>query len=42
VIGGFSIIDVPNREEALRWAAKFAAACRCVQEVRDIMFDLEV
>jgi hypothetical protein len=39
VIGGFSIIDVPSREEALAWAARFAEACRCPQEVREIMFD---
>ena len=39
VIGGFSIVDVPSREAALEWAAKFAAACRCAQEVREIMFD---
>ena len=39
VIGGFAIVDVPSREEALEWAAKFAAACRCAQEVREIMFD---
>jgi hypothetical protein len=36
VIGGFSIVDVPSREEALEWAAKIAAACRCAQEVRVI------
>ena len=41
VIGGFSIIDVPSREQALEWAAKIAAACRCAQEVREIMFDPE-
>ncbi len=39
VIGGFSIIDVPSREEALEWAAQFASACRCAQEVREIMDD---
>ncbi|HEX4460694.1 MAG TPA: YciI family protein [Polyangia bacterium] len=39
VIGGFAIIEVPSREEALNWAAKIAAACRCAQEVREIMFD---
>lgn len=39
VIGGFSIIDVPTREEALAWAARIAAACRCAQEVREIMPD---
>ena len=41
VIGGFSIIDVPSREEALVWAARIAQACRCRQEVREIMFDPE-
>jgi hypothetical protein len=39
VIGGFSIIDVPSHEEALEWAAKIAVACRCAQEVREIMYD---
>lgn len=39
VIGGFSIIDVPTREDALEWAARFATACRCAQEVREIMYD---
>lgn len=39
VIGGFAIVEVPSHEEALEWAAKFAAACRCAQEVREIMFD---
>ena len=41
VIGGFSIIEVPSREEALVWAARIAKACRCAQEVREIMFDPE-
>ena len=41
VIGGFSIMEVPSREEALAWAARIAAACRCAQEVREIMFDPE-
>jgi hypothetical protein len=40
-IGGFSIIEVPSRADALQWAAKMAAACRCQQEVREIMFDPE-
>jgi hypothetical protein len=39
VIGGFMIVEVPSREEALKWAAKNAAACRCAQEVREIMPD---
>jgi hypothetical protein len=42
VIGGFSIIDVPSRDEALVWAAKIAAACRCAQEVRELLPDSEV
>ena len=37
VIGGFSIVDVSSREEALEWAAKIAVACRCAQEVREIL-----
>ena len=41
LIGGFSIVDVPSREEALAWAAKFAVACRCAQEIREIMHDPE-
>ncbi len=39
VIGGFSIVDVPSHEAALEWAARFAVACRCAQEVREIMYD---
>ena len=33
VIGGVTIVDVPSRQEALIWAGKVAAACRCPQEV---------
>jgi hypothetical protein len=32
-VGGFTIVEVRSREEALAWAAKIAAACRCAQEV---------
>jgi hypothetical protein len=42
VIGGFMIVEVPSREEALEWAAKQAAACRCAMEVREIMPDPDV
>ena len=41
-IGGFTLIDVDTHEEALDWAARFAAACRCAQEVRVVMDDPEV
>ena len=37
--GGFTILDVPSREAALEWAAKFATACRCAQEFREFMPD---
>ena len=39
VIGGFFVVEVPSREEALVWAAKTAKACRCAQEVRELMPD---
>ena len=39
VIGGFAVVDVPSRQEALEWAAKIAAACRCAQEVRELLPD---
>ena len=41
-IGGFTLIDVHSREEALEWAAKIAVACRCAQEVREIGPDPEL
>jgi hypothetical protein len=41
-IGGYTLVDVPSREEALRWAAKIAVACRCAQEVRQIGVDPEL
>ena len=37
VIGGFAVVDVSSREEALRWAAKIAVACRCAQEVQELL-----
>jgi hypothetical protein len=42
VIGGFSIVEVPSHQEALEWAAKIAVACRCAQEVRELMPDPNV
>ena len=38
-LGGMTIIDVPSREEALKWAAKFAVGCRCAQEVSAFQVD---
>lgn len=40
-VGGFSIVEVSSRDEALEWAAKIAVACRCAQEVREILYDPE-
>lgn len=38
-IGGFCVVDVPSRDAALEWAARIAVACRCAQEVRELMPD---
>ena len=40
-VGGYSILDLDTREEALEWAARFAAACRCAQQIREVMDDPE-
>ena len=37
--GGFTVLDLPSREAAQEWAAKIATACRCAQEVRELMPD---
>ncbi|WP_433370130.1 YciI family protein [Actinoplanes sp. CA-142083] len=41
VIGGFVVVDVPSRDEAVAWAAKIAVGCRCAQEVRELLPDPE-
>jgi hypothetical protein len=41
VVGGFAIVEVDSREDALAWAARIAVACRCAQEVREILYDPE-
>jgi hypothetical protein len=41
-IGGVTVLEVASREEALKWAAKIAVACRCAQEVREFGFDPEL
>ena len=38
-IAGVTIIEVASHAEALQWAAKIAAACRCAQDVREFMPD---
>lgn len=32
--GGFAVLRVASQDEAVAWAARLAAACRCPQEVR--------
>ncbi len=32
--GGFTVLELPSREEAIAWAARLARACRCDQELR--------
>jgi hypothetical protein len=32
--GGFTVLDLPSRAEAIVWAARLAKACRCDQELR--------
>ncbi len=39
--GGILVLEVPSREEAERWAARVARACRCGQELRVFGFDPE-
>jgi len=34
--GGVTIVDVASLDDAVRWAAKIATACRCSQEVREL------
>lgn len=41
VLGGFALVEVASHDEALEWATRFAGACRCAQEVREIMYDPE-
>jgi hypothetical protein len=33
------LLTATSRSEALKWAAKFAVARRCAQEVREFVFD---
>ncbi len=37
--GGFTVLELPSRDEALAWAARIAKACRCDQELRAFGFD---
>ncbi len=37
--GGFTVLELPTRDEAIAWARKIAIACRCAQELREFMYD---
>lgn len=37
--GGYTVLELPSRAEALQWAARIAVACRCAQEVRAFQYD---
>ena len=37
--GGFTVLELPSRDEAVAWAARIAKACRCAQELRIFLFD---
>ena len=39
--GGYAVLELGSYDQALAWAAKFAAACRCAQEVRVFQDDPE-
>jgi hypothetical protein len=39
--GGFAVLEIPTREEAVEWARKLAVGCRTPQELRVFMFDPE-
>jgi hypothetical protein len=37
--GGFTVLELPSRAEAVLWAARIAGACRCSQELRVFQID---
>ena len=37
--GGFTVLELPTRKDAIEWARKIAVACRCSQELREFMHD---
>ena len=37
--GGFTVLELPTREDAVEWARKIAVACRCSQELREFVHD---
>lgn len=39
--GGFCVLELPSRADAVQWAARLATACRCAQELREFYYDPE-
>lgn len=37
--GGFAVLELPARADAVVWARRIAIACRCSQELREFMSD---
>ncbi|MDO7882144.1 transcription initiation protein [Antiquaquibacter soli] len=37
ITGGLTVLDLPDRASAEEWARKIAVACRCAQEIRELM-----
>jgi hypothetical protein len=37
--GGFTVLELPTREDAVEWARKIAVSCRCSQELREFGYD---
>ncbi len=37
--GGFTVLELPTRADAIEWARKLAVSCRCSQELREFMYD---
>ncbi|MFZ6721929.1 YciI family protein [Undibacterium sp. Ji49W] len=40
--GGFTVLELPSREDAIAWATRLAKACRCDLELRVFWFDSEL
>ena len=37
--GVFAVLELASQEDAIAWAARIAAACRCYQELRTFHYD---
>ena len=37
--GGFTVLELPTREDAVEWSRRIAVACRCSQELREFGYD---